>query len=86
MGHSRMGVGRRSVSGESEAARSGAAHAGARLGRARRGARMVSICPGAFVPACWTGPATTHWRYPADRRACHPRVLPNRRYADDGDV
>ena len=61
-----------------------AAHAG--------GARMVSICTGAFALAA-AGlldgrPATTHWQRAADLRARHPRVrvLPNRLYVDDGDI
>jgi transcriptional regulator GlxA family with amidase domain len=60
--------------------------------RIRRGARMVSICTGAF-PLAATGildgrPATTHWAY-ADRfRDLFPKVLldPDVLFVDDGDV
>ncbi|NHC13261.1 GlxA family transcriptional regulator [Motilibacter deserti] len=59
---------------------------------AARGARIVSICTGAFVLAA-AGlldgrPATTHWRY-ADRfRALYPtvRLDPDVLFVDDGDV
>lgn len=61
-----------------------AAHAG--------GARIVSICTGAFALAA-AGlldgrPATTHWQRTAALRARYPRVrvLPNRLYVDDGDI
>ncbi|WP_232534036.1 GlxA family transcriptional regulator [Plantactinospora sp. KBS50] len=58
----------------------------------RRGARIVSICTGAFVLAA-AGlldgrPATTHWGY-ADRfRRLHPRVRldPDVLFVDDGQV
>ncbi len=58
----------------------------------RRGARLVSICSGAFVLAA-TGlldgrAATTHWRYAERFHAMHPRVLlhPDVLYVDHGDV
>lgn len=57
-----------------------------------RGARIVSICTGAFALAeagLLDGrPATTHWRFTADLRTRFPRVrvLPNRLYVDDGDI
>lgn len=58
----------------------------------RRGARMVSICTGAFALAA-AGlldghRATTHWRY-TDALAClYPRVTvdPDVLYVDEGDV
>ncbi|MFD0822296.1 GlxA family transcriptional regulator, partial [Micromonospora zhanjiangensis] len=58
----------------------------------RRGARIVSICTGAFVLAA-AGlldgrPATTHWAW-ADRfRTLHPRVRldPDVLFVDDGQV
>jgi transcriptional regulator GlxA family with amidase domain len=57
-----------------------------------RGARIVSICTGAFALAA-AGlldgrPATTHWQRTAELRARFPRVrvLPNRLYVDDGDI
>src|SRR6478609_8422221 len=57
-----------------------------------RGARMVSICTGAFALAA-AGildgrRATTHWRDAADLAARHPRidVEPGVLYIDDGDV
>ena len=84
----------------SPASRRPAACGTARLRRARRprwprvrpGARMVSICTGAFVLAA-AGlldgrPATTHWAY-ADRfRALYPQVKldPDVLFVDDGDV
>jgi transcriptional regulator GlxA family with amidase domain len=57
-----------------------------------RGARMVSICTGAFALAqagLLDGRrATTHWRDAAELAACHPLVDvdPNVLYVDDGDV
>jgi transcriptional regulator GlxA family with amidase domain len=58
----------------------------------RRGARMVSICTGAFVLAA-AGVldgrrATTHWRDTAELRARYPEVDldPNVLYVDDGRV
>lgn len=58
----------------------------------RRGARIVSICSGAFALAA-AGlldgrPATTHWRYAALLQQRHPlvRVDPDVLYVDDGDV
>jgi len=57
-----------------------------------RGARLVSICSGAFAIAA-AGlldgrPATTHWRLAAELQRRYPRVnvLPNRLFVDDGDV
>ncbi len=57
-----------------------------------RGARLVSICSGAFVLAA-TGlldgrRAATHWRYAEALRRLHPavRVDPDILYTDDGDV
>jgi transcriptional regulator GlxA family with amidase domain len=56
------------------------------------GARLVSICVGAFVLAA-TGlldgrPATTHWKYADQLRRQYPKVevLPDRMYVDDGDI
>lgn len=58
----------------------------------RSGARMVSICSGAFVLAA-TGlldgrRAATHWRYADALRRLHPAVEvdENVLYVDDGDV
>ncbi|WP_019630549.1 helix-turn-helix domain-containing protein [Actinomadura atramentaria] len=58
----------------------------------RRGARLVSICSGAFALAA-TGVldgrrATTHWRYAARLAERHPavRVDPDVLYVDEGDV
>ncbi|MEW9553051.1 transcriptional regulator FtrA [Nonomuraea sp. NPDC050783] len=57
-----------------------------------RGARLVSICSGAFALAA-AGlldgrPATTHWRYAALLQERFPavRVNPSVLYVDDGDV
>ncbi|MFC5664263.1 GlxA family transcriptional regulator [Kitasatospora misakiensis] len=57
-----------------------------------RGARLVSICTGAFALAA-TGlldgrPATTHWRDADALRSRYPRidVRPNQLYVDDGDI
>ncbi|MGC4109658.1 MAG: helix-turn-helix domain-containing protein [Nocardioides sp.] len=57
-----------------------------------RGARLVSICTGAFVLAA-AGlldgrPATTHWKHADDLAALYPRVLldPDVLFTDDGDV
>jgi transcriptional regulator GlxA family with amidase domain len=57
-----------------------------------RGARLVSICTGAFALA-ETGlldgrPATTHWRDAARLQRLYPRVdvRPNRLFVDDGDI
>jgi AraC family transcriptional regulator, transcriptional activator FtrA len=57
-----------------------------------RGARLVSICSGAFVLAA-TGVldgrrAATHWRYADTLRRLHPEVDVDERvlYVDDGDV
>jgi AraC family transcriptional activator FtrA len=57
-----------------------------------RGARLVSICSGAFVLAA-TGlldglPAATHWRYAALLRARFPRVRvdPDVLYLDSGQI
>jgi transcriptional regulator GlxA family with amidase domain len=56
------------------------------------GARVISICSGAFAIAA-AGlldgrPATTHWRFAEEFRRRHPSVQlhPNRLYVDDGDV
>jgi AraC family transcriptional activator FtrA len=56
------------------------------------GARMVSICSGAFALAA-AGlldgrPAATHWRYAAELQRRHPgvRVDADVLYVDDGDV
>jgi AraC family transcriptional activator FtrA len=57
-----------------------------------RGARLLSICSGAFVLAA-TGlldgkRATTHWRYTEELRRRHPKVHvdPNVLYVDEGSV
>ncbi|MFF2659040.1 GlxA family transcriptional regulator [Kitasatospora sp. NPDC058032] len=57
-----------------------------------RGARLVSICTGAFTLAA-AGlldgrPATTHWRDAAELQRRYPRidVRPNRLFVDDGDI
>src|SRR5690349_7672811 len=57
-----------------------------------RGARLVSICTGAFALAA-AGvldgrPATTHWRWADELQRRHPKVavLPNRLFVDDGDI
>ncbi|MFJ3904996.1 GlxA family transcriptional regulator [Streptomyces sp. NPDC090025] len=57
-----------------------------------RGARLVSICTGAFALAA-AGlldgrPATTHWEYAARLKARHPRVdvRPNQLFVDDGSI
>jgi len=57
-----------------------------------RGARVVSICSGAFALAA-AGlldgrEAATHWRYADELQRRHPRVRVNRDvlYVDDGDV
>src|SRR4029077_11883331 len=57
-----------------------------------RGARVVSICTGAFALAA-AGlldgrPATTHWRWTDELQRRYPQVevLPNRLFADDGDI
>ena len=62
------------------------------LARIRPGARLVSICTGAFVLAA-AGlldgrPATTHWKFVDDMRRLHPEVLldENVLFVDDGDV
>jgi putative intracellular protease/amidase len=58
----------------------------------RRGARLVSICTGAFVLAAggWLDgrPATTHWKHADDLGALYPDVLldPDVLFTDDGDV
>ena len=64
----------------------------AALGRIRPGARIASICTGAFVlgaAGLLDGRrATTHWRAAADFRALFPAVEldPDVLYTDDGDV
>ncbi|WP_035846520.1 GlxA family transcriptional regulator [Kitasatospora azatica] len=64
----------------------------AALARIRPGARVVSICTGAFVLAA-AGlldgrPATTHWRHTEEfaRRFPQVRLDPDVLYVDDGDV
>ncbi|HEV7664089.1 MAG TPA: transcriptional regulator FtrA [Chloroflexota bacterium] len=59
---------------------------------AARGARLVSICSGAFILAA-AGvldgrPATTHWRYAEELAARYPRirVAPDVLYVDAGQV
>jgi AraC family transcriptional regulator, transcriptional activator FtrA len=58
----------------------------------RRGARLVSLCTGAFVLAAAglldDRPATTHWRSASKLADQHPRVSvdPNVLYVDDGDI
>jgi len=58
----------------------------------RRGARILSMCTGAFVLAA-AGlldgrRATTHWSHAAELAARYPKVLvdPNVLYVDDGDI
>jgi transcriptional regulator GlxA family with amidase domain len=58
----------------------------------KRGARLVSICSGAFALAA-AGlldgrPATTHWRLASELQRRYPSVdvLPNRLFVDDGDI
>jgi transcriptional regulator GlxA family with amidase domain len=58
----------------------------------RNGARVVSLCSGAFVLAA-AGildgrPATTHWLYAEEMTRRHPavRLDPSVLYVDDGDV
>src|SRR5512139_3105371 len=57
-----------------------------------KGARVMSICTGAFVlgaAGMLAGrPATTHWAYAAEFRALYPDVLLNEDvlFVDDGDV
>jgi transcriptional regulator GlxA family with amidase domain len=69
-----------------------APEAAAALATIRPGARLVSICTGAFVLAA-AGlldgrPATTHWKFADSLRRMHPRVLvdENVLFVDDGDV
>src|SRR6266705_3914891 len=57
-----------------------------------RGARLVSICSGAFALAA-AGlldgrPATAHWQQADQLQRRYPQVdvLPNRLYVDDGDI
>lgn len=62
------------------------------LGTIPAGARIASICTGAFVlgaAGLLDGrPATTHWRYADQFRALYPEVLLNENllFVDDGDV
>jgi transcriptional regulator GlxA family with amidase domain len=62
------------------------------LGSVRPGARLVSICTGAFVLAAAGRldgrPATTHWKHADDLAALYPEVLldPGVLFTDDGDV
>jgi transcriptional regulator GlxA family with amidase domain len=64
----------------------------AALATVRRGARLVSICTGAFVLAAdgrLDGrPATTHWKHADDLAALYPEVRldPDVLFTDDGDV
>ena len=64
----------------------------AALASVRRGARLVSICTGAFVLAAAGAlsgrPATTHWKHAGDLAALHPDILldPGVLFTDDGDV
>jgi transcriptional regulator GlxA family with amidase domain len=57
-----------------------------------RGARLVSICTGAFALAAAglldERPATTHWRQTVLLQNLYPRidVRPNQLYVDDGDI
>ena len=57
-----------------------------------RGARVVSICSGAFALAAagllHGRPATTHWRWTAELQNRYPQidVLPNRLFVDNGDI
>ncbi len=57
-----------------------------------RGARLVSICSGAFALAAAgvldDRPATTHWRLAGELQNRYPKVdvLPNRLFVDDGDI
>jgi transcriptional regulator GlxA family with amidase domain len=68
------------------------AEASGALALIRPGARLVSICTGAFVLAA-AGlldgrPATTHWKFAEDLRRLRPEVLvdENVLFVDDGDV
>jgi transcriptional regulator GlxA family with amidase domain len=68
------------------------AEAAGALALIRPGARLVSICTGAFVLAA-AGlldgrPATTHWKFAEDLRRLRPEVLvdENVLFVDDGDV
>ncbi|HLX78821.1 MAG TPA: DJ-1/PfpI family protein, partial [Acidimicrobiales bacterium] len=57
-----------------------------------RGARILSLCTGAFILAAAglldDRPATTHWKYADELATRYPRVKVNPRvlYVDDGDV
>jgi transcriptional regulator GlxA family with amidase domain len=57
-----------------------------------RGARLVSICTGAFALAAGGlldgRPATTHWRWTDELQRRYPEVtvLPERLFVDDGDI
>lgn len=64
----------------------------AALAMVRPGARLVSICTGAFVLAAAglldDRPATTHWQFTDTFRALFPsvRLDENVLFVDDGDV
>lgn len=80
------------VPGQADPAVPSAAVRDALAGAAARGARMVSICTGAFALAA-TGlldgrRATTHWRYAAALARQYPRVTvrPGVLYVDEGEV
>jgi transcriptional regulator GlxA family with amidase domain len=77
---------------EAAAPEPGAAVVAALRAADRRGARMVSICTGAFVLAA-AGlldgrRATTHWRHAAELQARHPEVDvdPGVLYVDEGRI
>jgi transcriptional regulator GlxA family with amidase domain len=58
----------------------------------KRGARILSVCSGAFTLAA-AGlldgrPATTHWMHAEELARCYPKVIvdPGVLYVDDGDI
>lgn len=58
----------------------------------KRGARILSVCSGAFTLAA-AGlldgrPATTHWMHTEELARCYPKVIvdPGVLYVDDGDI